>query len=426
MDADRNAMAAKGGWAELLQKPYGARLTALSAGIGLHAFNEIAIAPVIPMALDALAAPHLLPFVYAAFFLLVITGGLTAAPLRRKLGARAGLLLAGALYLAAVATQSLAPSAPVLLVGRALQGLSDGWIVALCYSLIADLFPARLVPRVFSVEAIIWALAAVLGPLAGGFTAEWVHWRAALAVSLPFILILFAVLPMALPAGQKGQADTPQKQGQGRRRLLPPKLFGFSTTAGRGSWLLFLMSVAQSVSAVFLAYGLRHIFGLPAAAAGLTVVTLALTWSVVAMPVAGLKSLASKRRAVRFGPLFQALGCGLIATGFYTGFLPLVVAGQVSSGAAFGMLWATANQAIIEDADPEHRMTTGSLLPSIATCGSVFGSSVIGGLASSAGVIDRMAGDAPHWEALALWGTAACISILALIAAQGIRPKATE
>ncbi len=130
MDADRNAMAAKGGWAELLQKPYGARLTALSAGIGLHAFNEIAIAPVIPMALDALAAPHLLPFVYAAFFLLVITGGLTAAPLRRKLGARAGLLLAGALYLAAVATQSLAPSAPVLLVGRALQGLSDGWIVA--------------------------------------------------------------------------------------------------------------------------------------------------------------------------------------------------------------------------------------------------------------------------------------------------------
>ncbi len=144
------------------------------------------------------------------------------------------------------------------------------------------------------------------------------------------------------------------------------------------------------------------------------------------MPVAGLKSLASKRRAVRFRPPVQALGCGLIATGFYTGFLPLVVADrfrQVPPSACSG---ATANQAIIEDADPEHRMTTGSLLPSIATCGSVFGSSVLGGLASSAGVIDRMAGSAPHWEALALWGTAACIFHSALIAAQGIRPKATE
>ncbi len=109
-------------------------------------------------------------------------------------------------------------------------------------------------PRVFSVEAIIWALAAVLGPLAGGFTAEWVHWRAALAVSLPFILILFAVLPMALPAGQKGQADTPRSRGRAATPASAQAVRLLSTTAGRGSWLLFLMSVAQSVSAVFLAY----------------------------------------------------------------------------------------------------------------------------------------------------------------------------
>ncbi|MGF9693000.1 MFS transporter [Rhizobium sp. 0TCS1.26] len=421
---------AASGWRELISAPYGLRLTVVSAGIALHAFNEIAIAPVIPLALDALQAPWLLPFLYASFFLSVIAGGLSAAPLRRRLGARHGLMLAGGIYLAAVAMQSLAPNAGLLLAGRALQGLSDGWIVALCYSLIADLFPPRQVPRVFSVEAILWAVAALLGPLAGGLTAQFVHWRAALAVSLPFIVILYSVLPIALPRGAEPRpappAGTPELAPSRRRQILPPGLFGFRSTLGRGTWMLFLMTAAQSVSAVFMAYSLTHVFRLSPAAAGFVVVTLALTWSIVALPVATVTRAASKARTVSIGPFFQVVGCLLIAAGFYLQVLPLVIAGQVMNGTAFGLVYAIASQAIIEDATPEHRMATGSLLPSVSTSGGVFGSTVIGGLASAAGIVGQLAVPGPHAGVVALWGTASVLALLAAFAAQGIRPKAAE
>ncbi len=218
------------------------RLLAISAGIGLHAFNEVAIAPVLPIALEALGGIAYLPFVYAAFFAFVIVGGLSASPLRRRFGARLSLSGAGVLYLAGILIQFSAVNASMLLFGRVAQGLADGWIVALCYSLIADLFPPKLVPRIFAVEAVLWAAAAVLGPFAGGLTVQYVGWRAALAVSVPVVALFFIVMPFALPREKRAEKPaTPH-------RLIPPKLFSFNSSVGCGSWLLFLMMCAQSVS----------------------------------------------------------------------------------------------------------------------------------------------------------------------------------
>lgn len=418
------------GWRALLAAPYGLRLSALSAGIGLHAFNEVAIAPVLPLALEGLDGVTLLPYVYAVFFTLVIAGGLSASPLRRRFGAMRGLMLAGMLYCVGIVGQSLAPNAGLLLVGRALQGLADGWIVALCYSLITDLFPKHLVPKVFAVEAIVWAVAAVIGPFAGGLTVEFFGWRAALAVSLPCVLLFFVVLPRALRQ-ETGEAATalatkPENialPGKTAFRLLPPKFFSFSSTVGRGSWLLFLMTAAQSVSTVFLAYSLRHLLDLQPVHIGLVLITLSLTWSVVAIPVGSVGKEASREKILRAGPLCQLLGVSLVGYGLYIAFLPLVLAGQMLNGAAFAMVFATTSQAVIEDAEPQHRMTTSSLLPALETSGYVMGGSVMAGLSSAFAIPQRLAGVAPHPDVLLLWGGAGFLSLLAFLAARGVRLK---
>lgn len=409
--------AAASGWRQILGAPYGLRLLAISAGIGLHAFNEVAIAPVLPIALEALGGIALLPFVYAAFFAFVIVGGLSASPLRRRFGARLALSGAGVIYLFGILIQFSSINAPMLLAGRVAQGLADGWIVALSYSLIADLFPPKLVPRIFAVEAVLWAAAAVLGPFAGGLTVQYVGWQAALAVSVPVVALFFLVMPFALPKEKRAEKpETPH-------RIIPPRLFTLSSTVGCGSWVLFLMMCAQSVSTVFLAYTLHHRLGLVPVKVGLVLITLSLSWSVAAIPIGSVDNLAMRQRIMRIGPLLQICGAALVSAGLYNLFLPLVLVGQVFNGVGFAMSFASASHAVIEDADPEHRRTTSALLPSLETSGFVVGSSIIGGLASLMGAQSLLSAQTPTSAIFYLWGTSACLSALAFFAAKGVTVK---
>ncbi len=87
---------------------------------------------------------------------------------------------------------------PQVLAGRVLQGFGEGIIAALCYALIPELFPQRLVPKIFGAEAIVWAAAAFGGPLISGLLTEYWSWRAAFFVNIPaaaiFIALVVAIL----------------------------------------------------------------------------------------------------------------------------------------------------------------------------------------------------------------------------------------
>ena len=45
-------------------------------------------------------------------------------------------------------------------------------IAAICFALIPELFPSRLVPKVFGLQAMIWAIAAFGGTAAAGLLTE--------------------------------------------------------------------------------------------------------------------------------------------------------------------------------------------------------------------------------------------------------------
>lgn len=444
------------------------RTLAISSGIGLHAFNEISIAPVVPLALEALDALRLLPWIYALFFAGVIAGGMTAAALRARLGPRGAMLAAGALYLAGVLGTATATDATWLLSGRAVQGVADGWIVAICYSLIPELFPAVLVTRVFSVEAVIWAGAAVLGPLAAGVATEAVGWRAGLVVSLPLLLLLLVMTPRTLPAGGERQEAIPLGRhmwvivvsvgatllfslpsvlpGGGpvslalpaaalvfvavflldrnrREPFFPPRLFGFATTAGLGSWVILLMSAGQSMSTVFLAHALHVVFALSPVWTGFLLVTMAMTWSIVALPVGRVTDPALRRLILRTGPAFQLVGMLLIGTGLALGALPVVLAGQVVVGTGFAFVWAITNQSIMADAAPADRTRTSALLPATATAGYVMGAGLGGWVAARSDLIATLGTEAGRVPVLVLWSAGAVLAAAALAAAQGMRPR---
>ena len=178
----------------------------ITFGIGCHAFNEFAINAALPLALAEIGGLRLINWVYGLYFIGALGGGVAGAALGRRFGPRRALMAAAALFLLGMGVATLAGSAPVLILGRGLQGVGDGVIWALCYGLIPQAFPAALVPRVFSVEAMVWAVAALVGPLAGGAATEAFSWRAAMPVAAPMALAVLVLAPLVAPRRMLGEA----------------------------------------------------------------------------------------------------------------------------------------------------------------------------------------------------------------------------
>ena len=64
----------------------------------------------------------------------------------------------------------------VLLVGRSLQGIGGGGLIALTEIVVTDLVPLRLRGRWFGVISGMWSLGSVSGPIIGGAFAQNVSW----------------------------------------------------------------------------------------------------------------------------------------------------------------------------------------------------------------------------------------------------------
>ena len=214
---------------------------ALTAGlvmtITLVAFEALAVSTVMPVVARELGSLELYGWVFSAFFLgnligIVVVGGLIdRGGLVRPLAAGLTLFSIG------LVIGGLAPSMPILVAGRFLQGLGAGAIPPIAYVSIGRALPDDLRPRMFAVRSTAWGLPGVIGPAVAGGVAQLTTWRVVFLGLLPLIALAGAItLPAirwAVPVGAAiGNAD-PDAQGNGLalRRRLP---IGLVLAAGAG------------------------------------------------------------------------------------------------------------------------------------------------------------------------------------------------
>ena len=132
--------------------------------ITLVGFESLAISTVMPIVARELGGLELYGWVFSAFFLgsligIVVVGGAIdrgglAVPYATGLGLFAIGLLAG----------GLAPSMPVLVGARFVQGLGAGAIQPIAYVAIGRTLPESLRPRMFATLSTAWILPGVVGP----------------------------------------------------------------------------------------------------------------------------------------------------------------------------------------------------------------------------------------------------------------------
>ncbi|MFC5678064.1 MFS transporter [Aeromicrobium endophyticum] len=141
------------------------------------AFESLAVATVMPAVADELGGLRLYALSFAAPIAVGIVSMTVAGPLMDRRGPGLGLRLGVAVFVIGLLVAGLAPSMPVFLAGRAVQGLGMGFVGVGLYVVIGQTFHEDLRARVFTVVTSAWVLPALVGPFIAGAITDLAGWR---------------------------------------------------------------------------------------------------------------------------------------------------------------------------------------------------------------------------------------------------------
>ena len=113
------------------------------------------------------------------------------------------------LFSGGLVVAGLAPSMPVLVVGRTLQGLGSGAVPAVAYVTIGRSFPEQLRARMLAVLSTAWVVPGIVGPLISAGVAHVFGWRWVFLGLVPLVLVTGALsLPGLTRMGRPETAPT--------------------------------------------------------------------------------------------------------------------------------------------------------------------------------------------------------------------------
>jgi EmrB/QacA subfamily drug resistance transporter len=115
-------------------------------------------------------------------------------------GRRTLLRVAIVTFVAASVVCALADRFALLVAGRLVQGLGAGGLSTLALTTVADIVPPRERGRYQAYNSSAWLLASLLGPVLGGFFADYVSWRYIFWINVPVGAVALALAHFGLRA----------------------------------------------------------------------------------------------------------------------------------------------------------------------------------------------------------------------------------
>ncbi|GAA3710915.1 hypothetical protein GCM10022224_090460 [Nonomuraea antimicrobica] len=165
----------------------------------------------------------------SVFLVGLVAGQLMIGPLSDRLGRRRLLVPGAAAFAILSACCTLAPTVPLLVAGRFLQGCAGAAGLALARAVLTDRFAGPRLPVYFSILAMILGVAPVLGPLLGGVTVSASGWRTVFCALTVFGLVSLAATWLGVP-----ESLPPERRSPGGLRQEDPDRGGHTRTgAGR-------------------------------------------------------------------------------------------------------------------------------------------------------------------------------------------------
>lgn len=425
------------GWGALLSGGNGVRSLALAGGVALHAINVYIATTMLPSVVRDIGGLDLYAWNTTVFVVASIVSSALSAKLLQHAGPRRAYATAAMLFAAGTAACALAPTMPVMLIGRLVQGFGGGFLLALAYAMIRFAFAEALWPRAMALVSGMWGIATLVGPAVGGLFAELGLWRAAFwslaPVSVLFALLAATVLPrrdssrdrrsevplpqlalltaavLAISAGSMSPdpmwnaggvaaaaifaALLVATEARSARKLLPSGAFRASSAIAPTYAMIALLTITVTAGEVFAPLFLQVLHDQSPLAAGYLTALMAGGWTLGSVGSAAAVG-RSVRRAVMAGPLLALLGTislwalmPLTSGGSWLVLAPLCMA-LLAIGFGIGITWPHLLIRALKAVAPAEQQLAGAAITTVQLFAAAAGAAVAGMVVNAGGLLD--------------------------------------
>jgi MFS family permease len=175
----------------------------LTAGLllleALVAVEALVVTTILPAIHRDLGGIQFYGWAFSATFLATFASIPIAGRATDRYGPKRPLAIMLAVYVAGLLIAALAPSMPVLVLGRFVQGCGAGAFYSVSLGTVAKSYPQRIRPRVLALLASMWILPGIVGPPLGALFASTIGWRWVFAAPLPLLVVVAALILPSMP-----------------------------------------------------------------------------------------------------------------------------------------------------------------------------------------------------------------------------------
>ena len=198
-----------------METPWSPRLRPLTIGLLIvataWAFESLAVATILPEAATELGGLSLYGWAFSAFLLANLVTVSIAGSEVDRIGPLIPFALGIGFFILGLALAAIAPTMPLLVGARTVQGIGAGMLSAVSFAVIGGSYPDSARPRMLALMSTAWVIPGLGGPAIAGIVGELVGWRWVFAGVIPFPLIAAALAGPALRALPQGSGGAPDR-----------------------------------------------------------------------------------------------------------------------------------------------------------------------------------------------------------------------
>lgn len=184
--------------------------------VTLVAFESLAVITILPDIEDDLVGLSWYGWVTSAFFLGTLIGIVVAGDQADRRGLGRPYVTGLSCFALGLVLAGLAPSMPVLVGARFVQGLGAGVVPAIGYIAIGRVYPEALRPRMFAVLSTAWVVPGIAGPALAERVSNGPGWRWVFLGLIPLVLVAGTFVIPAMLAVRRTDDETLDAPPPGR------------------------------------------------------------------------------------------------------------------------------------------------------------------------------------------------------------------
>ncbi|MET3898151.1 MFS family permease [Devosia sp. UYZn731] len=455
-----------GDWGDLFTGNNGIFSIALGGSVALHALNIYIATTIMPSAIREISGLDYYAWTTTLFVVASILGAALSASLMVRAGARGAYTIAALIFGIGTLCCALAPTMPIMLFGRLVQGLGGGFLYALAYGVIRLIFPEQLWGRAIGLISATWGIATLIGPAIGGIFAEIDAWRMAFWSLIPFAVLFagmaFVTLPkrgtdtdkptrlplmqllllsaatLALSLGSLAKTPIWSLVSAGgaivvialllavelraQTRIVPKNTFARGSRLGQLYGAIALLVIGMQPE-IFVPYLLQVLHGQSPLIAGYLAALMAIGWTLGSISSGNWQGAAASRVFV-LGPALGLAGLCLLAI-----FLPKQSAGDwmvlgpiclglIAVGFGIGMAWPHLVTAVFQSAPVAEQELAAGAVTTVQLFATALGAAAAGTIANLAGIANPGGVDGAANAALWLFATFAVAPLFGILIAK--------